>query len=307
MKAVCIDAFGGADVLSIHDVPTPVPGEGEFLIKVHAAGVNPEDFQRRAGQLASAEGRFPLMIGRDVSGVVMSAGEYTTGFSPGDEVFALLGVHPGGYAEYAVADARELAPKPKTLDHYHAAAVPLAALTAWQGLFHHGKLKENGRVLIHGAAGGVGHFAVQFAHRHGARVIATARREDFDLLSRLGADEIIDYKKDRFEDETGNIDVVLDLVAGETQQRSWAVLRDGGILVSAVARPPREEIPRHAHGKAFDVKPNANQLYQISQMIDDGSVSVVVDTILPLDEARRAHEHLEQEHVHGKVVLAIAA
>ena len=307
MKAVCIDAFGGADVLSIHDVPTPVPEEGEFLIKVHAAGVNPEDCQKRTGQLARGEGLFPLTLGRDVSGVVVSAGEYTTGFNPGDEVFALLGVHQGGYAEYAVADARELAPKPKTLDPYHAAAVPLAALTAWQGLFDHGKLKENGRVLIHGAAGGVGHFAVQFARRHGARVITTARREDFDLLRRLGADEVIDYKNDRFEEETGNIDVVLDLIGGETQQRSWVVLRDGGILVSVVARPPKEEISRHARGKAFDVKPNADQLRQISQMIDDSSVLVGVDTILPLDEARRAHEHLEQEHVHGKVVLAIVA
>lgn len=307
MKAICIDAYGGPDVLSIHDVPTPVAEEGEFLIRVHAAGVNPEDYHKRAGQLYPPESLFPLMLGRDVSGTIEAAGEYTTGFKPGDEVFALLAVHPGAYAEYAVANSHEIALKPKTLDHYHAAAVPLAALTAWQGLFDHGKLKENGRVLIHGAAGGVGHFAVQFARRHGARVIATARREDFDLLRHLGADEVIDYKKDRFEDETGNIDVVLDLVAGETQQRSWSVLRDGGILVSAVARPPREEVSRHARGKAFDVKPNAGQLRQIGEMIDNGLVSVVVDTILPLDEARRAHEHLEQEHVHGKVVLAVAA
>jgi len=308
MKAVRIHSFGGPDVLTVENVPKPKPGEGEVLIKVAAASVNPIDYKLRSGEFRPAGMHIPLTLGRDVSGVVESTGRDVQGVHSGDDVYAFLDPDHGGYAEYAIAGWDGVAAKPRHLDHLHAAAVPLAATTAWQGLFDHGRLHAGERVLIHGAAGGVGHFAVQFAKDRGAHVIVTAHQEDGDLLRQLGADEIIDYTRERFEEQVHDIDLVLDLVGGETQRRSWKVLRHGGRLVSTLQPPSQEEAARHnAHAEIFMAKPDRDELAAISRMIDEGKVHVFLQQTLPLDEVRRAHDHMEHEHVRGKVVLEIGS
>jgi NADPH:quinone reductase-like Zn-dependent oxidoreductase len=306
MKAVRIHSFGGPNVLTLEDVPKPKPAPREVLIRVEAAGVNPVDCKTRAGEFKPDGLQLPLTLGWDVSGVIEEVGRDVYGQKVGDEVYALLIGGHGTYAEYVVANYDSVVSKPAKLDHLHAAAVPLAASTAWQGLFDHGKLKAGERVLIHGAAGGVGHFAVQFAKDRGAYVIATGRAEDRDLLRKWGADEVIDYKRERFEDRARDIDLVLDLVAGETQQRSWNVLKDGGRIVSTLQPPSHTEAARHhAKGEAFMAESKRDELAQIGRMIDEGKVSVFIQQAFPITEAHRAHDHMEHEHVRGKVVLAV--
>lgn len=306
MKAIRIHGFGGPDVLAFEEVPKPRPVDGEVLIKVRAASVNPIDYKIRAGEFKPDGLQIPMTLGRDVAGVVEEVGPNVTDLKVGDEVYTLLDRDHGGYAEYTLAKEENVAKKPQALDYIRAAGVPLAATTAWQGLFDHGKLKAGERVLIHGAAGGVGHFAVQFAKDRGAYVIATARIEDHELLRTLGADEVIDYRTERFEQRAHDIDLVLDLVAGDTQYRSWNVLRNGGRLVSTLHPPSKEEAEQHhAHGEAFMAEPNRSELDEISQLIDSGRVSVFVQQTIPLQEARRAHEHIEHDHIRGKVVLTI--
>jgi NADPH:quinone reductase-like Zn-dependent oxidoreductase len=307
MKAVRIHDFGGPDVLQVEEVPMPSPGPGEVLIRVKAASVNPVDYKTRSGQFKPADLRIPVTLGRDVSGSLEKIGRGVIGVKVGDEVFALLDRDHGGYADYAVAKQEGVVPKPKKLDHVQAAAVPLAALTAWQGLFDHGKLKKGERVLIHGAAGGVGHFAVQFAKNRGAYVVATATAADRLLLRELGADEMIDYHAARFEEHVRDIDLVFDLIAGDTQQRSWKVMKEGGRLISTLAQPSPDEAARHrARGEAFMVEPNRDQLEQIAQLIDDDKITVRIQQTMPLDDVRRAHEHMEHDHVQGKIVLKVA-
>jgi NADPH:quinone reductase-like Zn-dependent oxidoreductase len=238
----------------------------------------------------------------------VQTGRDVRNWNAGDPVYALLDSEHGSYAEYVVAKGEHVVCKPTRLDFLHAAAVPLAAMTAWQGLFDHGQLKAGERVLIHGAAGGVGHFAVQFAKDRGAYVIVTARAEDRDLLQKWGADEVIDYKNEHFEDRAREIDLVLDLVAGETQQRSWACLKPGGRLVSTLQPPSQMEAAlHHAKGEVFMVEPNGDELAQIGRLIDDGKVDVFLQQTFPFTDVRRAHDHLEHEHVRGKVVLAVGS
>lgn len=307
MHAVRIHSTGSTEVLSLEEAPRPKPDRDEILIKVHAASVNPIDYKIRAGRLPRGKVQFPLILGRDVSGVVAATGPGVSDFQLGDEVYALLSADSGGYAEYAVATGDEVALKPKILDHIHAAAVPLAALTAWQGLFDHGGLEAGQRVLIHGAGGGVGHFAVQFAKVRGAQIVATAATEDREMVYGLGADRVIDFRYEPFQDHVSDVDLVLDLVAGETRERSWSVLREGGRLVSALGAPPRAPAgARNVTGKGFWVEPDAAQLRQIGALIDAGSVVVVVSRTLPLAAVREAHEHMEREHTQGKTVLAVA-
>jgi NADPH:quinone reductase-like Zn-dependent oxidoreductase len=307
MKAVQIHDFGSANVMQIEEIPTPNPGPGEVLIKVRAASVNPIDYKMRSGEVKPAGMTMPLTLGRDVSGVVENVGRDVTRYKAGDDVYALLDRDHGGYAEFAVARSETVAHKPSSVDHIHAAAVPLAAITAWQGLFDHGKLKTGEQVLIHGAAGGVGHFAVQFAKNRGAYVIATARAEDHDLLQQLGADEVIDYKSERFEDRVSEVDLVLDLVAGDTQKRSWSALRKGGRMVSTLQAPSKADgAKRDAKGELFIAQPNRAELEEIGRLIDDGKVQVIVQQTLPLNQVRRAHEYIENEHVRGKLVLEVA-
>lgn len=308
MKAVRIYSFGGPEVLQVEDVPRPEPGEGEVLIRVRAASVNPVDYKMRQGGYRRAKIELPATLGRDVSGTVEAVGPGAGGVRVGEDVYAFLGARGGGYAEYAIARAGEVARKPARLDEVHAAAVPLAGETAWQALFDHGRLEPGERVLIHGAAGGVGHLAVQFAKVRGARVIATGRGGDAELLRTLGADEVIDADAERFEDRVRDIDLVIDLVGGEIQQRSWPVLKDGGRLVSTLAEPsPDEARAKRAKGVVFMAEPRAEQLAEMARLFDDGKVRVEVETVLPLAEARRAHERLERQLTRGKVVLTTDA
>jgi NADPH:quinone reductase-like Zn-dependent oxidoreductase len=250
--------------------------------------------------------RLPATLGRDVAGVVEAVGRGVASPKPGDDVYAFLSYDSGGYAEYAIAKTQEVAPKPVAVDFIHAAAVPLAAITAWQGLFDHGGLSAGQKVLIHGASGGVGHYAVQFAKAKGAKVYATAREEDFEMLRGLGADVLIDYQHDRFEDKARDIDLVLDVVGGDTQRRSWALLKPGGRLISTLEQPSEEQArARQAQGKVFMAEAKADQLREISRMIDADKVRVLVDKTLPLDRAREAHQALEHDHIRGKVVLVV--
>ncbi|HEY1764341.1 MAG TPA: NADP-dependent oxidoreductase [Opitutaceae bacterium] len=307
MKAVRIHSFGSSEVMQIEEVATPKPMPGEILIRVCAASVNPVDYKVRSGQFRPPGLHMPLTLGRDVSGVVEAVGRGVSEIDVGDEVFALLDRDHGGYAEFVIVRSDSVAAKPASLDHVHAAAVPLAAITAWQGLFDHGNLKRGERVLIHGAAGGVGHFAVQFARNKGAYVIVTARQEDIGLMKTLGADEVIDYQKDRFEDRATDVDLVFDLVAGETQNRSWHTLKKGGHLVSTLpVQDKGQGAPSGVTGESYMAEPNRWELEEIARLIDNRKVQVVVQETLPLAEARRAHEFLEHEHVRGKVVLEVA-
>lgn len=307
MKAILIRSFGGSDVLESADVPRPEVADGEVLVRVRAAGVNPVDTKVRSGSFAKSGTRLPAVLGRDVAGRVEAVGRGVTGTKVGDEVYAFLGSHSGGYAEFALAKESELAAKPVSLDFEHAAAVPLAATTAWQALFDHGRLQRGQRVLIHGASGGVGHFAVQFAKARGATVIVTARGEDASFLRQLGADEVIDYENERFEERARDIDLVIDLIAGETQERSWNVLKDGGAIVSTLQQPAKDKAAAHkARGEVFMAEPRHDQLVEIGRLIDEGKVHVTIQHAFPLRDARKAHDSIEHEHTRGKVVLKVA-
>lgn len=309
MHAVRIHSFGDADVMKVEDVPPPDAKDDEIVVRVMAASVNPVDYKIRSGKYPRVkQDQLPKVLGRDVAGVVERAGRNVRKFKKGDAVYAMLGNDIGGYAEYTLVTEAEAARKPKQLDFVQAAAVPLAALTAWQGLFDQGGLKAGQRVLIHGGAGGVGHFAIQFAKAKGAWVAATVSGKDIELARKLGADQAIDYKAEKFEEAVKDIDLVYDLIAGDTQTRSFAVLKDGGTLISTLQKPDEAALARkHARGAHYLAKPDAQQLAEIAALIDAGKVHVVIDAIYPLEQAARAHKHMEDDHIAGKVVLQVAA
>ena len=306
MKAVRIHAFGGPEVLTLEETPAPSPRPDEVLVRVLAAGVNPADYQFRAGSYMRPED-LPVILGGDIAGVIERLGPEVAGFTQGEAVYALLPGLRGGYAELAAVPAQDCAIKPQRLSFLQAAAVPLAALTAWQALFDLGDLKEGQRALVHGAAGGVGQFAVQLAKAREATVIATCSRDDFDFVRRLGATEVIDYRGERFEERVANLDLVLDTQGGETRERSWAVLKAGGILVSTLGAPSNEEAVRHnVRAAGVLVRPNGAQLAQIGRLIDLGQVMPDIDRTYPLSAAAEAQARLEHEHVRGKLVLQVA-
>ena len=309
MKAVRIHNYGGPEVLKFEDAPRPQPGNGEVLVRIHAAAVNPVDWKVRAGRLKERiQYPLPLIPGWDFSGVVEATGPGVTRLKKGDEVYARPDLaRNGAYAEYIVAKESEVALKPKAVDHVQAAAIPLAALTAWQALFDTAGLKAGQKVLIHGAAGGVGSFAVQLAKWKAAHVIGTASGRNQSFLRELDVDEPVDYEKAPFEDVVHDVDVVLDTIGGDTQKRSWKVLKKGGILVSIISPPSAEEATKHGvrHGYVF-VQPNASQLTEIAKLVDSGKLKPVVETVLPLSEARRAQEQSETGHTRGKIVLKVA-
>jgi NADPH:quinone reductase-like Zn-dependent oxidoreductase len=309
MKAIRIHNYGGPEALEYEDAPRPEPGEGEVLIRVHAASVNPIDWKVRKGHMKDFwPHEFPVILGWDLSGVVEKLGRGVSRFKIGDEVFSMPDpTRNGAYAEYIVVRGSELALKPNSLHHIRAAAVPLAALTAWQSLFDTAQLQPGQRVLIHAGSGGVGHFAVQLAKWKGAYVFATASTKNQDLLRKLGVDEPIDYTQQRFEDVARNIDIVLDTLGDETQERSWSVLKKGGVLVSLV-QPPSEEKAKELGVRAaiIGAQPNGAQLTEIAKIIDSGKLAPVIDRILPLSEARRAHELSQFGHTHGKIALRVS-
>jgi NADPH:quinone reductase-like Zn-dependent oxidoreductase len=308
MNAVRIHQYGGPEVLQYEEAPRPKPQSGEVLIRVHAAGVNPIDWKVREGYLKEFfPHTFPLILGWDLSGVVEKVGDGASRFKEGGEVYSLPDpLRDGAYAEYIAVRESDLALKPKSLDHVHAAAVPLAALTAWQALFDAAQLESSQRVLIHAASGGVGHLAVQLAKWKNAHVVATASTKNQDLLRELGADETIDYTTQRFEDIARNIDIVFDPIGGETQARSWQVLKKGGILLSLVEPPSAEKAKAIGVRAAFVAShPNGEQLAEIAEIIDSGNLKPMVNRILPLSEARRALELSQTGHAHGKIVLRV--
>lgn len=308
MKAVCIYAYGGPEVLAYEDMPRPHPGPGEVSVRVHAAGINPVDWKIREGHLKEMlHYTFPLVLGWDFSGVVDALGSGLTRFKVGDEVFSRPDIsRDGAYAEFVVARESELALKPKNIDHIHAAALPLAGLTVWQTLFEAGGLSAGQRVLIHAAAGGVGHIAVQLAKWKGAHVIGTAAEKSHDFVRKLGADQVIDYHTERFEDVVQPVDVVLDTIGGDTQERSWKVLKPGGILVSIAQNPSPEKAAAHGVRSAFVfTQPNAGQLAEIAKLVEAEKLKVIVETILPLSDATRGQELSERGHTHGKIVLRV--
>ncbi|WP_037859145.1 NADP-dependent oxidoreductase [Streptomyces sp. NRRL S-340] len=315
MRAVVQDGFGGPEVLRVQRVPRPVPLPTEVLVRVHAAGINPVDWKSRAGGgMAGVLGEPPFTLGWDVSGVVEEAGFGVTTLKPGDEVYGMpwFPRAANAYAEYVTAPARQFARKPAALDHVHAAAVPLAALTAWQAVVDTAHVQAGQRVLVTAAAGGVGHFAVQFARHRGAHVIATASAARHAWLKELGADETIDYTTTRFEDATAGVDVVIDLVGDghdRTSTRSLKVLRPGGLLVAVPAgvSPELAGAAEAAGVRAtpFLVEPDGAALTTIAGLIDAGRVAVEVEETFPLEEVAEAHTRGEAGRTRGKLVLTL--
>ena len=308
MKAIRLHRFGGPEELILEEVPNLTPGDHEIVIDVHAAGLNPVDTKIREGKFPRFEPRLPAVIGRDVCGVIAKVGRRVTGWFEGEAVFGMLDYERGAYAEQTIATAREIVRKPSTVDPVHAAALPVAALTAWQALFEQGKLTSGQRVLVHGGSGGVGHLAVQFAALKGVEVIATASAQQIAFVRQLGASQVIDYKAQRFEDEVKDVDVVIALVAGETRDRSWQVLKKNGLLVSTVGGAPKrpDNAPEGADGREVVVQAKTEQLKEIGQLVERGKVRVHVDRVFPLVQTREAHKYLESAHAPGKIVLSMS-
>lgn len=308
MKAVRIHAYGGADALSVEDAPRPTAAQGEVLVRVEATSVNPFDCAVHFGHVAGYFNyTLPLIPGVDVSGVIEEVGSDASGFRPGDPVYGRAGVtRDGANAQYSVVPLTDIAHKPQTLDHIHAAALPHVTLAAWQALFELGNLEMDQTILIHGAAGGVGHMAVQLAKWRGARVIGTASI-NLPFLQELGVDQVVNYEATPFETVVNNVDIVLDTIGGDTQQRSWGVLKPGGILISMVEPPSQETAATHGVRQAMVASaPPINQvLTEVSELVDTGQLTPHVSTVLPLAEIRKAHQLLESRHTRGKVVLQV--
>jgi NADPH:quinone reductase-like Zn-dependent oxidoreductase len=308
MKAVRIHQYGGPEVLKYEEAARPNLLPDDVLIRVHGAGVNPVDWKVREGYLKErVHHSLPLILGWDVSGVVEATGSAVSRFKAGDELYSRPDLaRDGAYAEYIAVREAEAALKPKSIDHIHAAAIPLAGLTAWQSLFDAAKLSSGERVLIHAAAGGVGTFAVQLAKWKGAYVIGTASARNRDFVRELGVDEVIDYQTTKFENAVRDVGVVLDTIGGDTQQRSWKVLKPGGILVSIISPPSEDMAKAHGVRQAYVfIEPNAFELTEIAKLVDSGKLRSVVETILPLSAARRGQEISQSGHARGKIVLRV--
>jgi NADPH:quinone reductase-like Zn-dependent oxidoreductase len=309
MKAVVVNEYGGPEVLKYQDAPRPEPKENEVLIRVIAAGVNPVDGMIRSGMFAKYEkATFPMIPGADIAGVVEKVGSKTTKFKPGDPVYAYLSLkNGGGYAEYTIATETELSPKPKSLTYVEAAGVPLAALTAWQALIDAAKLSAGQTVLIHGGSGGVGSFGIQIAKARGAKAFATASTPNQELLKQLGADVAIDYTKQKFEEIAKDVDVVMDSVGKDTLARSYGVVKKGGFIATLVSRLDQAELDKHGiRGASISVKPDANELAEITKLIDEKKIKSIVSLVLPLSDAAKAQEQAATHHTRGKIILKVA-
>jgi NADPH:quinone reductase-like Zn-dependent oxidoreductase len=307
MKAIRIHEFGGPEVLRYEDVARPEPATGEVLVRVHAAGVIATDWQYRSGFMPGFLGlKLPVVPGWDIAGVVESTGLGAGGFQKGHPVYAMLPGR-GGYAEFAAVPAAILAPKPARLTFAQAAAVPLAAMTAYKALYDAADLQAGQRALIHGAAGGVGSFAVQLARARGASVVASATRANAEFVRALGADEVVDYSAGPFEDQVREVDVVLDVIGRDTAQRSIRTLNPGGIIVTIAGEVPDAGALKAARARAVFVgtEPHGRTLHGITELIDAGKLWPQVDRVLPLYEADQAHRLLESHRVRGKVVLEV--
>jgi NADPH:quinone reductase-like Zn-dependent oxidoreductase len=309
MKAARIHGFGSPDVIAIDEVPLPTPNEGEILVRVAAAGVGPWDALIRDGQLKLSL-PLPLTLGSDLSGVVEATGAGVTKFKAGHEVYGLTnGQFCGAYAEYALASANMIAPKPKSLSFVEAASAPVVAVTAWQMLFDYARAKAGQTILVHGAGGNVGAYAVQIARNAGLEVFATAASKDLDYVRKLGACAAIDYRKTGFEHVVPPLDIVLDTVGGETRERSIGVLKPGGILVSVVSTPMPNDIAAKAGVRAvfFIVDVTTARLSTIAELFDSKKLVPQVGAVMSLADARIAHQMLGgMPHGRGKIVLNVA-
>jgi len=307
VQAIRVHHFGDLDSLVVEDVPRPAPGEGEVLLQVKAAGVGPWDALVRSGRSVLPQ-PLPLTPGSDVSGLVEQVGAGVSQFHAGEAVFGATNARfTGGYAEYAVAAATKLAKIPPRLGFIEAASVPVVACTAWQMVFEQGAVDTTKRVLVHGAAGNVGAYAVQLARRVACEVIATAFSDDLAYVRALGADRVIDVNTSRFEELLTDVDVVLDTIGGETQDRSFAVLKPGGVLVSAVASPDQQKAARHGvKALFFLVDVSSQRLEELAALIEAGELATSIGEVLSLADARIAHEMLAgRPHKRGKIVLRV--
>ena len=311
MRTITQQQFGGPEALEVIEVERPQLLPAEVLVKVQAVGVNPVEVSIRRGSFPLL-GDPPFVLGWDISGVVEEADPGVTRFRPGDEVFGmpLFPRAANAYAEFVAAPSRQLALKPSKTDHVHASALPLAGLTAWQGLVDAARLGGGERVMIHGAGGGVGHFAVQIAKARGATVIGTASASKREFVLSLGADVVLDYQKSDFTEEFGDLDVVLDLVGGDYGERSLRVLRPGGVLVTAVDRLDCE-LRQMAAAAGIDfaslmVEPDYVGLEALAALVDNGALAIHVEKSFPFEEVADAHRLIETGHVTGKVVLDLS-
>jgi NADPH:quinone reductase-like Zn-dependent oxidoreductase len=316
MKAVRIERYGNEEVVALAEVERPQPGENELLVKVRAAAVNPVDWKIRDGLGEMFGLKPPLILGCEVAGTVEAVGSRgpsrtdgpsRTGikdFVAGDEVYGYLSAYSGGYAEYVAAPASEFVRKPKQIDFDTAASVPVAALTTWQGIFDHGELASGQRILITGASGAVGSMAVQLAKSKGAYVIGTGSGWNEEFARKLGADEFIDYKKAKFEEEVSGVDVVFDTVGGDTQERAFQTLKRGGVLVSTVNPPSAEKAKQVGVNVAMVmVTTKPDQLAEINRLLESAKLKVRVATVLPLAEVKKAHQLSASGHADGKIIL----
>lgn len=331
MKAFAFDRYGGPEVATLRDMPHPVPSDGEVLVKVHAAGLNPLDFKIRKGMLKVVQRYpFPAILGNEFAGTVEAVGPGVTGFVVGDRVYARTANDAmGAFAQHAVAPEHVLAIMPSSIDFPTAAGVPLAALTALQALRDELQLGPGRRVFIPGGAGGVGTFAIQIAKWLGARVITTASPRGKALVERMGADEVIDYTSERFEDHIREVDAAFDLIGGNTLNRTFAVVKRGGTVVSLAAMPEPQtalkdldrgfplaalfwftSLPLRVRARMHGVRyrflfmhPSGAELKELAQMIDSGVITPVIDKVFPFDEIEQAFAYLEAGHAKGKVVV----
>ncbi len=308
MKAWRVHEFGPPERMIFETVPRPLPAAGEVLVKVHAAGVGPWDASIRAGKSALPQ-PLPLTLGSDLAGAVAALGSGVSDIAVGDQVFGVTNTQfLGAYAEYALASAAMLAKKPSSLSYIEAASVPVVAVTAWQALFDYARLEAGQMVVIHGAAGNVGAFAVQLARRAHLRSVVTASTKDIDYVRGLGADKVVDYHTQRFEDQVRDADAVLDLVGGETQTRSFQILRRGGKLISTVSKPDQDRAKQHGVTAAFFlVDVTTDRLRKIAALIDRSELKTRIGAVLPLANAREAHMILDGRRAQpqGKIILSV--
>lgn len=308
MNAMIVNEAKNGPLLIASVLPQPQPAEGELLIRVRAAGVTPTELLR-SPTTHTKEGapRTRAVPAHEFSGIIEALGKGADGFHVGDEIYGMNDWYAdGAAAEFCLTQPQNIAPKPRHLTHELAATVPIGALTAWQGLFNRARMQSDERVLIHGAAGAVGLFVLQLAHLRGAYVIATASARDAEFAKQLGADEVIDYKKSRFEDQVQNVDIVFDAVGGETLARSWAVLKPAGRMVTIAADAEATQDQR-VKDAFFIVEPNQKQLIEIASLLDAGTLKAFVSAVVPLQDAAMAYSGaLPDKRGHGKVVLAVS-
>ena len=300
MQAVVVHETGGPEVLVLEEADRPEPGDGEVLVKVRAASVNPIDWKYRRG---IAQRELPAVLGNDISGTIESS--RAEGFAEGDDVFGWAA--SGGYADFATASADTIARKPDGVTHEQAAGIPVAGLTAWQALFDRGGLDAGQTALIAGAAGGVGHFAVQLAKHAGARVIGTGSSRNREFVLELGADEYVDYTQQDVAAAVSDVDLAFDTVGGDTTQSLVPTLREGGVIVTIANAPPEDAArERGARAELLVTSPSSDQLARVAELVGSGEVRVEIAEVLPLTEVRRAHELNESGHTRGKIILTPA-